>query len=95
MTVTLEDTKKVARLARLKFSEAELEFQRSQLEKILDWVQQLDKVNVNDVEPMITPVPMKMHLREDKTNDGNIQQEVLANAPNNNYGYFSVPKVVE
>ena len=95
MTVDTKTVRKVARLARIAVPEERLEPLAKELNGILAWVEQLNEVNVDGVEAMTTPVKMTLHMREDVVSDGNIQDKVLANAPQAVEGFFVVPKVVE
>ena len=66
-----------------------------ELSGIMSWVEQLQEVNTDGVEPMAAVGNMTLRFREDVVNDGNQQQAVLANAPSADYGCFVVPKVIE
>ena len=91
-----EDTvARIARLARLKVDDDKLAPLAGELEAILDWVEQLDAVNTDGIEPMASPVDAKLVWREDAVTDGAIQDKVLKNAPRREYGFFAVPKVIE
>ncbi len=91
----MQTVKRVATLARLEMNEAELEAVRIKLGNIFKFVEQLDEVNTDQVEPLANVVDIKLRLRDDVVNDGNIQQKVLANAPEQMEGFFVVSKVVE
>jgi len=80
---------KIAKLCRIKISEQETEELSTQLSSILDWVEQLNEVDTNKVEPLSNISRAKLPLREDKSN------EILKNAPEKLENYFVVPKVVE
>lgn len=95
MSVTPEDVRKVARLSRIKIDETRVEPMTAELNGILDWIEQLNEVDVDGVEPMTTPVKMTLPMREDEVTDGNKQDQVLANSPRAEDGFFVVPKVVE
>ena len=95
MSLTKEEVTKVARLARLKMSDNELEEMLSPLNRILGWVEQLSEVDTDNVEPLASTVEMKTKFREDVINDGNYRDDILANAPETLEGFFVVPKVVE
>lgn len=87
----------IARLARIKVKEDELDALAGELGGILTWVEQLQEVNVDGVEPMtgsVTP-GMKLKMREDVVDDGGIRDKVLGNAPKSAAGFFAVPKVIE
>lgn len=95
MSVDKKTVSKVARLARIAVPEERLEPMAKELNGILAWIEQLNEVDVNGVEPMTTPVAMQLPLREDVVTDGGIRDQVLANAPKSEDGFFVVPKVVE
>ncbi len=95
MSVDKKTVSKVARLARIAVPEERLEPMAKELNTILAWIEQLNEVDVEGVEPMTTPVAMELPLREDVVTDGNIRDQVLANAPRSEDGFFVVPKVVE
>jgi aspartyl-tRNA(Asn)/glutamyl-tRNA(Gln) amidotransferase subunit C len=95
MTVSSEQVRHIARLARLAMSEEEIERLVPELNNILGWVEQLAEVDTDGVEPLTAVIEQKLRLRDDVVNDGNIRDEVLANAPDAQHGFFAVPKVIE
>jgi aspartyl-tRNA(Asn)/glutamyl-tRNA(Gln) amidotransferase subunit C len=95
MSVTPEQVRHIARLARIAMSDAEIEAMVPELNSILGWVEQLGEVNTDGVEPLTAVVPNRLRLREDKVTDGNCRDEILANAPAAEHGFFAVPKVIE
>lgn len=95
MSVTKDDVKKVASLARIAVPEEHLEELAGELNGILGWIDQLNEVDVEGVEPMTSVVAAKLPMREDAVTDGSIQDQVLANAPKTEDGFFVVPKAVE
>jgi aspartyl-tRNA(Asn)/glutamyl-tRNA(Gln) amidotransferase subunit C len=95
MSVDKETVKRVARLARIKVSDAEAEALRADLNTILGWVEQLNEVNVDGVEPMTSVIPMAMKKRRDEVTDGGKAGDIVANAPATQENFFLVPKVVE
>ena len=90
-----QTAEKVARLARIKMSDAELETIAPQLTHIIGWIEQLGEVDTANVEPLANVVNIDLKLREDKVTDGDCADKVLANAPEETQGFFVVPKVVE
>jgi len=76
-------------------SDEELARLEPELNNILGWVDQLAEVNTDGVEPLTAVIEQKLRLRDDVVNDGNIRDEVLANAPEAQHGFFAVPKVIE
>ncbi|HPE47115.1 MAG TPA: Asp-tRNA(Asn)/Glu-tRNA(Gln) amidotransferase subunit GatC [Hyphomonas sp.] len=95
MSVTKDDVRKVARLSRLAVSEDQLDDMVGDLNGILGWVEQLNEVDVSDVEPLTSVVESPLPMREDVVTDGGIPDQVLANAPRSEDGFFVVPKTVE
>ena len=95
MSVTKEDVRKVARLSRIAVSEDRLEPLANELTSIMGWIEQLNEVDVDGVEPMTSVVDATLPMRDDVVTDGNIQDKVLANAPKSEDGFFVVPKSVE
>jgi aspartyl-tRNA(Asn)/glutamyl-tRNA(Gln) amidotransferase subunit C len=95
MSVDKNTVRKVARLARIAVPEERLEPMAKELNGILAWIEQLNEVDVEGVDAMTTPVAMTLPMREDVVTDGGKQDEVLANAPKSEDGFFVVPKVVE
>lgn len=95
MSVTSQQVRHIAKLARIGMSDAEIEALVPEINNILGWVEQLSEVNTEGVEPLATVIDQKLRLREDVVNDGNIREEVLANAPEAQHGFFAVPKVIE
>ena len=85
----------IAKLARIGMSDAEIEALVPELNNILGWVEQLGEVETDGVEPLTAVIDQKLRLRDDVVNDGNIRDEVLANAPEAQHGFFAVPKVIE
>jgi len=95
MTVDLSTVKRVAHLARIAVTSEEAERMRDELNAILGFVAQLDEVDVAGVEPMTSVVEMAMKKRQDVVADGGKADDILANAPISEDGFFMVPKVVE
>ena len=95
MPVDAATVRRVAHLARIAEPEARLEALAGELNGILAWIEQLDEVDVEGVEPMTSPVASKLPLREDVVTDGGDASRVLRNAPKSSQGFFVVPKVVE
>ena len=86
---------KVAKLARLKIDEARAEALATDFEGLFKWIEQLDEVDTTGVEPMTSVSGQKAYRRPDVVNDGDIQSQIVANAPDSSEGFFVVPKVVE
>ena len=95
MSVDLNAVRRIAHLARIEVSEAEIPHLQDEINAILKFVEALDTVDVEGVEPMTSVIPMRLPTREDIVTDGDIAQKVLANAPRTEDGFFVVPKVIE
>lgn len=95
MSVSKEDVRKVAHLSRIAVSDEKLDALASELTGILGWIEQLNEVDIEGVDPMTSVVETELPMREDVVSDGNIQDQVLANAPKSDEGFFVVPKAVE
>jgi len=95
MSLSLQDVKKIAKLARIKMSEEEIQKYQGELNKIFDWIEQLSEVNTDNTDPMYSVVQQPLAFRKDEISDGGIRDKVLQNAPDSKYGFFVVPKVVE
>lgn len=95
MSLTKQDTLKVAKLARIRMDDADAEHFTKEINGILHWVEQLQEVNTDDVPQMTSVVDMTLPWRKDEVNDGGIQEQVTKNAPESDYGCFVVPKVIE
>ena len=95
MSVTNEQVRHIARLARIAMSDEEIERLGPELNAIIGWVEQLGEVNTDGVEPLTAVIDQKLRLRDDAVTVGNIREEILANAPDAQHGFFAVPKVIE
>ena len=95
MSVDEKTVRHIAKLARIAVSDAEVEALAPELSNILGWIEQLGEVDVAGVEPMTAVIPNSLRLRDDIVTEGNIQADILANAPLAEHGFFAVPKVIE
>jgi aspartyl-tRNA(Asn)/glutamyl-tRNA(Gln) amidotransferase subunit C len=95
MSIDINTARKVAKLARIRVEEAALPALAAQLSGILGFMEQLNEVDVSGIEPMTSVTPMRLVRRADVVTDGNIQPQILKNAPDAREGFFAVPKVVE
>lgn len=95
MSVDKETVMKISRLSRIAISDAEADAMVSELNGILNWVEQLGEVDVTGVEPMTAVIPNTLRLRDDAVTDGDVRERVLANAPAREGAFFGVPKVIE
>lgn len=95
MSVDQATVRRIARLARVRLDEAEVPQMQVELNAILAFVEQLNEVDVDGIEPMTSVTPMAMKMRPDRVTDGGNADAVLRNAPACEDGFFVVPKVVE
>lgn len=95
MSIDIETARKVAKLARIAVPAGELPALAEKLSGILGFMEQLNEVDVEGIEPMTSVTPMRLKRRADVVTDGNIQAQILKNAPDAREGFFAVPKVVE
>lgn len=95
MSVDQATVRRIAHLARIAVSEAEVPHLQGEINAILSFVEALGAVDVTGVEPMTSVIPMKLPLRADVVTDGAIESLVLANAPQSEDDFFLVPKVIE
>ncbi len=95
MSIDIDTARKVAHLARIAVAEEDLPKLAGQLSGILTFMEQLNEVNVDGIEPMTSVTPMRLKRRVDEVTDGGYQEKILKNAPDAREGFFAVPKVVE
>jgi len=95
MSVDAATVRRIAHLARIAVAENEVEHLKDEINAMLAFVEQLQEVNVEGVEPMTSVTPMAMKKRHDTVTDGNDAEAVLKNAPRSDDNFFLVPKVVE
>ena len=95
MSIDLETAARVAKLARIRVEEDDLPALAQEFNNILGFIEQLNEVDVEGIEPMTSVTPMRLKRRDDVVNDGDQQDKVLSNAPDAREGFFAVPKVVE
>ena len=95
MAIDAATVKKVASLARIREPDDRLEALADELNGILAWIEQLNEVDTEGVEPMTSAVATKLPMREDVVSEPGDAARILANAPKSELGFFVVPKVVE
>jgi aspartyl-tRNA(Asn)/glutamyl-tRNA(Gln) amidotransferase subunit C len=95
VSIDIETARRVAKLARIRVDEGDLPALAGELSGILQFMEQLNEVDVTGIEPMTSVTPMRLKRRADVVTDGNIQKAILKNAPDAREGFFAVPKVVE
>ena len=95
MSIDTETARRVAKLARIRVEEQDLPALANEFNTILGFIEQLNEVDIEGVDPMTSVTPMGLKRREDVVTDGGMQDKVLSNAPDAREGFFAVPKVVE
>ena len=95
MSIDRETAARVAKLARIAVPESDIPALAQELSGILTFMEQLNEVDVEGVEPMVSVTPMTLKRRQDEVTEGGRQADVLKNAPDAREGFFAVPKVVE
>lgn len=95
MSLDKDTVKNIANLARIKVADENLDHLAAELSAILHWVEQLNGVDTDGVEPLASVVDVTLPLRVDQVSDGDCRDKVLANGPDTVDGYYAVPKVVE
>ena len=95
MSIDAKTAAHVAKLARIEVAPERLPELAEEFNAVLGFIEQLNEVDVDGVEPMVSVTPMRLKRRVDGVTDGNQQDRVLANAPDAREGFFAVPKVVE
>jgi aspartyl-tRNA(Asn)/glutamyl-tRNA(Gln) amidotransferase subunit C len=95
MSIDIETARRVAHLARIAVEEGDLPALAEDFNRILGFIEQLNEVDVEGVEPMTSVTPMRLKRRPDEVTAGGDPKVVLSNAPDAREGFFAVPKVVE
>ena len=95
MALNQETIKNLSTLARLRLPAEREEKILSDLQSILDWVEQLKEVNIDGVEPLVSVTQGNAPMRQDVVTDGGLQKELMMNAPEEIQGFYVVPKVVK
>jgi len=95
MSIDQNTAARVAKLARIRVEDDALPALASEFNTILGFIEQLNEVDVDGVEPMTSVTPQRLKRRRDVVTDGDQQEKVLSNAPDAREGFFAVPKVVE
>ena len=95
MSLDKSTLERVAYLARIKINNSEIAKMTEELNNIMKWVEKLNEVDIEDVQPMTGVSSMTLREREDKVTDGGLEDKILSNAPEKIDGSFTVPKVIE
>ena len=95
MSLTANDVKKIAHLARLGIDESQIEHYAQDLSKVLDLMTQMSQADTQDVKPMAHPMDQTQRLRPDIVSETNLRENFQAIAPQTEAGLYLVPKVIE
>ncbi|MBP7652918.1 Asp-tRNA(Asn)/Glu-tRNA(Gln) amidotransferase subunit GatC [Candidatus Dependentiae bacterium] len=94
-SISLDEVKKVARLSRLKISDAEAEKFSGQLNAILEYASKINEIDTSEIEPTSHSIPMKNVFREDKIVESYSREQITSNSPQSENGFYKVPKIIE
>ena len=92
--ITKEEVNKVANLARLELNENEINYHAEQLEKILDYIRQLEKIDTDDVPCTTRAIEVVNVFRKDEKKNSDCNEEILELGPSREDKYFKVPKII-
>ena len=95
MSIDKNQVKKVAKLSRISLDENKVESLSKDLNSIINFVEQLNKLDTKDTKPLSSVIDKTLEPRNDKVNDGQMKEEILKNSPDKNEDFFIVPKVIE
>ena len=95
MSIDKEKIKHIAKLARISLDRAKTESLAKDLSSIFEFIEQLNQLNTDKVEPMTSILNESLRYRTDQVNDGKIRAEILKNSPKTSDEFFIVPKVIE
>jgi aspartyl-tRNA(Asn)/glutamyl-tRNA(Gln) amidotransferase subunit C len=95
MAVTIKEVEHIAKLAKLKFNDAEKEKLQGELNKVLQYIDKLDELDLTNVEPLENMNETENVFREDAVKPGLTKEEALKNAPSKTDNFFKVPKVLD
>jgi aspartyl-tRNA(Asn)/glutamyl-tRNA(Gln) amidotransferase subunit C len=95
MSLDAATIRRIAALARIRVEDAEVATLQTELNSILGWIEQLNEVDVEGIEPLTGAAQMALKMREDVVTDGGYPEKVLANAPERAGNFYAVPKVLE
>ena len=95
MPIDKSQVKKVAKLSRISLDDSKLESLSKDLVSILNFVEQLNKLDTNEIKPLTSIINKSLDTRDDTVSDGQIKDQILKNSPEKNEDFFIVPKVVD
>jgi|TARA_Y100001970_G_scaffold288712_1_gene416782 aspartyl-tRNA(Asn)/glutamyl-tRNA(Gln) amidotransferase subunit C len=95
MAIDLKTVKHISKLSRISVNDEKAKKLEKDLNSIFKWIEKLNELNTDEVEPLTSISETTMRLRKDKITSKNIREDILKNSPKDNKDYFVVPKVVE
>ena len=95
MTIDLKTIKHISKLSRISVDETKAEKLADDLNSIFKFIEKLNELKTDDVEPLTSVAETTLRLREDEVKSENIKEEIIKNSPKDNKDFFVVPKVVE
>ena len=95
MSIDLKTVKHISKLSRISLDDEKAAKLEKDLNSIFSWIEQLNELNTDKVEPLTSIAETTLRFRPDKADTSNIRDDILKNSPNENKDYFVVPKVVE
>ena len=95
MTLDLKTVKHISKLARISVDEEKANKLAGDLNSIFEFIEKLNELNTENVEPLTSVANTMLRFREDEVQSQNIREKILSNSPDNNEDFFVVPKVVE
>ena len=95
MSIDKDTVKHISKLARISVNDKKVDSLSKDLSSIIKFIQKLNKLNTDDVEPLTSIIDASLKSRKDEIRDGKIRDQILKNSPENNDEFFVVPKVIE
>ena len=95
MTITKDTIRKISNLAKISIADQEVEKLESEISSIIRWVEALNEVDTDNIDPMSNSLTGVLRMREDLVTDGNKVSDILSNSPVDDENFFVVPKVIE
>ena len=95
MTIDLKTIKHISKLSRISVDDEKAKKLAGDMNSIFDFIEKLNELDTNNVEPLTSVVETTLKLRVDEVKSGNIREQVLKNSPDENEDFFVVPRVVE
>jgi len=95
MTIDLKTIKHISKLSRISVDDAKADKLAGDLNSIFDFIEKLNELNTDNVEPLTSVAETTLKLRTDEVKSKNIRDQILKNSPDENEDFFVVPKVVE